>query len=308
MASFTSQVSFVLPFLLFAATFDGNKCGTNSSIRCNNNDQRLLLIFREGAVDPSNKLTSWAGEEDCCSWVGVLCNNDTGRVTGLHLAGQGLRAKFFAALKYLDFAMNPELTINDLHWLYQLSSLEYLDLSYIDIGNESKWLRYMDMLPSLSELHLRGCGLRDYPFLNHVNFTKLVSLDLSINPLHNSFFNFTRDIFDLDLSRNNLHGQVYVFDPDWIPQFQLKDLDMGKTSIGPNVLTWLYWQRSPQYLDISRSGISTIDANVFWSFLAGIDVVDISNNLIGDDISNWASGELVVLSSSSEHGDSFFDG
>ncbi|XP_028760180.1 receptor-like protein EIX1 [Neltuma alba] len=459
MASFASQISFPLLFLLFATTF-------NRVISCNENDQRLLLIFKQEVVDTENQLSSWTAEEDCCLWEGVHCDNITGRVTELSLSttyalegdinlcvlqleflnyldlsGNDFKAvsmppcqiskspfdahkfhnqslgtpsnhstSFSVALRYLNFSHNLDLVINDLHWLSQLSSLKYLDLSDSDIGKDTKWLQHIAMLPSLSELHLRYCGFRDLPSIDYANFTSLEVLVLSENvnmmklKLPNSFFNITNHIyyldlyecnfygplpksllnlqnlkhldlgynnfkgliphwlgqyeqlqrldirgnffygviplslgnisslFYLDLSYNQLNGNLpetlgqlhslnqldighnflvgvltektfsnfsnltslglhstsfeFDIDPKWVPPFQLEALYLGNTSIGPNVPSWLYTQRSLTTLDISTSGISKIDADIFWSFVVGIDYVDISNNLISDDISN----------------------
>ncbi|XP_028786763.1 receptor-like protein EIX1 [Neltuma alba] len=457
MASFASQISFLLLFLLFATTF-------NRVISCNKNDERLLLIFKQGVVGPNNKLPSWTAEEDCCLWEGVHCDNITRRVTELSLFDNGLEgeinlcvlqleslnhldlsynrfktvskppcqiskppfdahkfhnqslatpsnhsASFSVTLLYLDFSYNYDLVINDLHWLSQLSSLKYLNLSSSDIGNDTKWLQHIAMLPSLSELHLSLCGLRDFPSLDYANFTSLEVFDLSLNydmmksKLPDSLFNITNHIYYLDLygcnfygelpkcllnlqnlkyldlgynnfegsipdwlgqfeqlqhldiyhnlfhgiipsslgnissllylclSDNQLNGNIPVtlgqlhnlivldighnflvgvltencfaglsslksmdlssnsftsdFDPKWVPSFQLETLDMANTSIGPNVPPWLYTQQSLWRLDIPKSGISTIDKDIFWNFVAGIEDVDISDNLISDDIS-----------------------
>ncbi|KAI9092757.1 hypothetical protein K1719_027554 [Acacia pycnantha] len=109
------------------------------------------------------------------------------------------------------------------------------------------------------------------------------------------FSNFS-NLTSLDLSSTSFK---FGMDPKWVPPFQLDTLDMGNTRIGPNVPTWLYTQRSLSYLDISASGISKIDATVFWRFVAGIGEVDLSDNLISDDISNVIlSGNISDLDAS----------
>ncbi|XP_054817580.1 receptor-like protein EIX1 [Prosopis cineraria] len=407
MASFTSLISFVLLFLLFAATFKKSVDSTNLAVRCNEDDRRLLSIFKQGVVDPENQLSSWTVEDDCCSWVGVYCDNITGRVTELNLFDYILggeinlcllqleflnyldlsynnfetvsmspcnfskslvdehkfdnrslatpsnrSASFSVALWFLDFSNNDELVINDLHWLSEFSSLKYLDLSGNDLGNETKWLHYMATLPLLSELHLSDCGLSNFPslimsILHHLKFLIFLSmrisaqnykihsltspltsiiltlalaismltsnrlkgpipdwlgqfeqlqyLDLSYNQLngnlpenlgelHNlNHLNIEHNSWSLDLSST---GFEFDIDPQWVPPFQLEALQMRNTSMGPNVPKWLYTQRFLKALDISRSGISIIDADVFWGFVAEIAYVDLSYNLISEDISN----------------------
>ncbi|XP_054817571.1 receptor-like protein EIX1 [Prosopis cineraria] len=432
MSSFTtSRISFVLLFLLLATAFDRSVDGTNSVVRCNENDKRLLSIFKQGVVDAKNQLSSWAVEDDCCSWVGVHCDNITGRVTELDLFNHALGGEislcllrveflnylnlsrnnfetvrvspcqiskslvdghkfdnhslatpsnqsenFSVSLRFLDFSDNFKLVISDLHWLSQLTSLKYLDLSGNDIGNETKWLHYMAMLPSLSELHLRFCQLSNFPSLDYANFTSLEVLDLSLNDhlsakLPDPFFNITNDISNLDLNACNFYGQIpealfklrklkslrlkfnnlegsipewlgqlehlqefdissnlfsgsipsslgnlsdltilglsynqlsgnlpislgqlqnlnilsiggnffigvlseknfanlsklsylysssngfkYFFDPNWAPPFQLDFLNLGNTSLGPNVPTWIYTQRSLKSLQMYES-------------------------------------------------------
>ncbi|XP_054791207.1 receptor-like protein EIX2, partial [Prosopis cineraria] len=384
------------------------------AVRCNEKDRRLLLLFKQGVIDPANRLFSWTSEEeDCCSWIGVQCDNITGRVTELDLAGQLLQgdinlclvlqleflnyldlhhnefvtvsippcqpsrsssddqsANLSAALRYLDFSSNYDLPINDLRWLSGLSSLNYLDLNDCDIENETKWLEFVAMLPSLSELHLRSCGLRDFPRISYVNFTSLSTLDLSFNLLNSelpySLFNLTNDISVLDLSHNGFYGKVpmslfklpklkqlslsfnsikgsipdligqheqlqhlflrensfngsippslgifgvlseknfanlsnltslylsssgfkFHIDPNWVPPFQLEYFELRNTSLGPTIPAWLYTQRSLRWLDISGSGISTIDdTDMFWSFVARIDSVNLSYNLMSGDMS-----------------------
>ncbi|KAI9092768.1 hypothetical protein K1719_027565 [Acacia pycnantha] len=122
------------------------------------------------------------------------------------LAASNHSASFSVALRYLDFSSNNVLVINDLQWLSQLSSLKYIGLSENYIGNETKWLHYMAMLPSLSELHLSTCELRDFPCLDYTNFTSLQVLDLPFNyemksKLPNSFFNITNRLYHLDLNK-----------------------------------------------------------------------------------------------------------
>jgi hypothetical protein len=54
----------------------------------------------------------------------------------------------------------------------------------------------------------------------------------------------------LDLSYSNF---VFQFDLDWVPHFHLRRLYLGNTNQGPNFPSWIYTQKSLQFLDLSRA-------------------------------------------------------
>ncbi|KAM7502827.1 hypothetical protein LguiB_001731 [Lonicera macranthoides] len=73
--------------------------------------------------------------------------------------------------------------VSDLNWLSGLSSLKFLDLTYVNLSlATTHWLQAVNMLPSLLELHLVETELQTIPlFLPHLNFTSLSVLDLNYN-------------------------------------------------------------------------------------------------------------------------------
>ncbi|KAF8412959.1 hypothetical protein HHK36_000931 [Tetracentron sinense] len=209
-------VVFLLSFL-FIATFNFSLCSGDPKVVCIERERQALLSFKKGLNDSSNRLSSWAGDEDCCTWTGVGCNNITGHVVELHLSNPYSdygasyeRSKLgghinpslleLKHLNYLDLSLNDfggipipdflgsfrglrylnltgaqfggrvphqlgnlsslrylSLTgdyADDLGWLSRLSSLEYLDMRGVDLHKAIDWLQVVNMLPSLSELHL----------------------------------------------------------------------------------------------------------------------------------------------------------
>ncbi|KAI4986120.1 hypothetical protein ZWY2020_018750 [Hordeum vulgare] len=52
---------------------------------CIPRERDALLGFKAGLTDPSNYLSSWRGEVDCCRWAGVECSNRTGHVVKLQV-------------------------------------------------------------------------------------------------------------------------------------------------------------------------------------------------------------------------------
>nr|XP_007145987.1 hypothetical protein PHAVU_006G003400g [Phaseolus vulgaris]ESW17981.1 hypothetical protein PHAVU_006G003400g [Phaseolus vulgaris] len=221
--------------------FNRGACGTSFHLLCNEKDRSALQIFKLGVVNHSNKLPSWSSQQDCCSWKGVHCDNTTGRVTRLDLKQQYLEGEInlslfqiqflsyldlslngftslsapfdahasFSNVQFLDLSFNDDLHVDNLHWLNQLSSLKYLNLSEINLQNESNWFQSMQLHPSLLELRLASCHLTNInPSIKFVNFSSLLSLDLSGNHFGSELpywlFNLS-SISSIDLSFNFLN-------------------------------------------------------------------------------------------------------
>ncbi|WJX87320.1 hypothetical protein P8452_69527 [Trifolium repens] len=119
----------------------------------------------------------------------------------------------FSNVVHLDLSENENLLIDDLRWLLRLSSsLQYLNLNFVDLHKETRWLQILTMFPSLSKLQLSNCLLESVnPSLLYANFTSLEYLDLSVNDFLSEFpiwlFNIS-GLSYLDLRSNHFHGQI----------------------------------------------------------------------------------------------------
>ncbi|KAG8362868.1 hypothetical protein BUALT_BualtUnG0028800 [Buddleja alternifolia] len=103
----------------------------------------------------------------------------------------------------------------NLDWLYTLHSLEYLDLSSVNLSQVTNWLQALTKVLSLRELHLRSCDLPEILSSSHptMNFSSLAILDLSSNSLsphsiYSWMFNLSGSISYVDLSSNSLQGSI----------------------------------------------------------------------------------------------------
>ncbi|XP_059639584.1 receptor-like protein EIX1 [Cornus florida] len=133
-----------------------------------------------------------------------------------------------SSLRYLNLGLNT-LYVDNLSWIARFYSLEYLDMSSVDLHKVTDWLEVVSMLPSLSQLHLSNCLLdKMITPLGFVNFTSLQVLDFSFNlfdsKIPNWLFNLSTSLLSLGLSYNSLHGHI----PDEIGQ--LKHLEYLRLS------------------------------------------------------------------------------
>jgi len=102
--------------------------------------------------------------------------------------------------------------MDNLNWLSSLSSLKYVNLGRINLHKETNWFQIVATLPSLLELQLSECNLNNFPFVEYLNLSSLVTLDLSFNNftsnIPDGFFNLTKNLTYLDLSENNIYGEI----------------------------------------------------------------------------------------------------
>ncbi|KAF7815734.1 receptor-like protein EIX2 [Senna tora] len=288
-----------------------------------------LLTFKQGVIDPSNRLSNWSSQQDCCAWHGVSCNEQD-RVFRLDLPNERqnnsestlrgtinlpslLQLQFleYLDLSYndfegislpsaavsdsnlvrLDLSFNSRLHIHNLHWLSPLSSLESLYLSGIDLHDQTNWTHSLSSLPFLSDLSLNDC-----------NLTNLNPYDKNVNLSSLSF---------LDLAENNFNTQL----PYWLFNLsnELWSLNLRNCNFIGQIPDWLGKYNSLQYLHLSHNLFhGSIPSNLANS--SSLQVLDISfNDLSGglphlsieveilDLAHNSFSGSLSPLLCQSEH-------
>lgn len=218
-----------LPILLLISTST-----TFSSPVCNPSDKTALLAIGASLKIKASRYRGWTPATDCCNWVGVVCDDTTGRVTALNVYPLHVSATIPSAigdlpfLTHVDIRQQSNLTgpippaisrLTRLTWLrldknsltgpvptflFRLPVLNYLDLSHnrltggIPPAIASSSLNYL----FLSRNSLSG------PISSYVAKSNVTTLFLDHNhftgPLPLSFAHSV--VEDLDFSSNRLTG------------------------------------------------------------------------------------------------------
>ncbi|CAL5427920.1 unnamed protein product [Camellia sinensis] len=352
LVTFSYVVSLLIKFSM--ATND-----VTSMIKCIEPEKEALFAFKQGLIDPSNRLSSWTGN-GCCQWSGVECNKTSGHVIKLDLRNPFMYnssaiyntayersylggdistslldlkylqyldlssndftgtpiPKFIGMLKnlrylnlsftsftgeippqlgnlsnlnYLDLNSNGLRTVN-LKWVSGLSSLRYLNMGAVGLNIRKDWLKAVNMLPSLVELHLPSCNLQNLPIsLPFINFTLLSVLDISGNSFTSSIpdwlFNIT-SLRTLDLSVNYFQGTI---PSEIVNLIYLEYLDMsGSGNFNSQIPRYLGNLCNLKFLYLSGNNFSGSMDEFFSGFL---DCP--SNNMASLDLNgNSLGGEL----------------
>ncbi|XP_039134796.1 receptor-like protein EIX2 isoform X2 [Dioscorea cayenensis subsp. rotundata] len=129
------------------------------------------------------------------------------------------------SLQYLDISYNYFINIgHDYEWLSNLTSLQHLDMSGVNLSSMSISLFLtLNKLPFINELHLSECVIEKLPLsIPHLNFSSLSVLDLSDNHINFSgiswLFNI-KSLQSLDLRDNLFYHPTFNPFPRVINEF-----------------------------------------------------------------------------------------
>ncbi|KAF7129337.1 hypothetical protein RHSIM_Rhsim10G0010700 [Rhododendron simsii] len=201
-------VAFLVLGYITILAIDFSFCnGSHANALCLESEKQALLIFKQHLKDPSERLSSWEVEHDCCKyWAGVVCDNTTGHVLELHLRNQMPGHDWFEndksnlggeinpsllslkQLRYLDLSRNNFGGMPIPSFIGSLASLEYLNLSDSrfggtiphQLGNVST-LRFLSLGRNY-ELYVKGGGLQWLPHLSHLEHLDLRGVNLTKSP------------------------------------------------------------------------------------------------------------------------------
>ncbi|CAH1452734.1 unnamed protein product [Lactuca virosa] len=245
-------ISFSLLLLLCLETTTSNQLVRDDDVvmivmnKCLDKERHALLHFKSRLQVPFDTLSTWtAADDECCTWEGVTCNNQTGRVTQLDISRYNIGGEIshsllnLSYLNYLDLSYNP-FNCSIPIFIGFMTELRYLDLSYNsffgtippEFGNLTnlQWLylgdvgscrveniEWLSHLSHLEALVLDGISLAKQNYWTDVIFSLQKLSDLSLRGCelsqvmypYSSFFNSSTSIHILLLGNNSLNSSMY---------------------------------------------------------------------------------------------------
>ncbi|KAJ4726074.1 Leucine-rich repeat receptor protein kinase [Melia azedarach] len=173
-----------------------------------------------------------------------------------------------------------------------LDGLESLDMMNCKIfghlTNQIGQLKNLDTF-LLSDNSISGRIPSSLGELSSLKYFSLSNNTLSgyLSEIH--FANLSK-LLEFDISDNSLTLNV---SPNWIPPFQVQELNLRSCHLGPRFPSWLLSQNFLRDLDISSSGIVDTIPGEFWDS-SEISVLNFSNNRIHGEIPNSSKATLLV--------------
>ncbi|CAL9204306.1 unnamed protein product, partial [Musa hybrid cultivar] len=248
---------------------------------CRETERKALIDFKRGLHDPSNRLSSWVGE-DCCAWEGVGCSNISGHVIKLDLRNRR-RMDLYEdcshqeVYDFLDddpgcrWALRGDITLS----LLSLQQLRHLDLS----GNyftHKPIPKFFGAFRRLTYLNLSGAG-----FVGRVpdqlgNLSTLQHLDLS--------YNCYGDDEDDDFFC------LYLENTRWISMLtSLRHLNMNWVDLtdASNWLQDLNVLPRVQEIELSSCELGTFPRSPFQVNFTSLTTLDLRGNDINSTIPDW---------------------
>nr|XP_048328456.1 receptor-like protein 43 [Ziziphus jujuba var. spinosa] len=304
---------------------------------CHDDDNIALLEFKNSfniakfaSANPFAypKVSSWRLEEnrDCCSWDGVECDTDTGRVVALDLSSSFLRGSMNSTSTLFNLSQLQRLNLADNNFNFSqipsamnhLSRLTYLNLSAsyfycqvpFEISQPSN-LSFLDLScndlvlksPNLSSLMVAACTVSSQmEFFYFETYKSLICRTTLI--LWVIYLNFNLTVLlryqdrlrSLYLNGNKIHGRI----PKWI--WNISTETMAYLEISDNSLTG--FEQPPVFIAWVLLVILDLTYNRLEGQLsippASTEEYQISNNKLSGEISpffcNLSSLRLLDLS------------
>ncbi|KAK7380292.1 hypothetical protein VNO78_32800 [Psophocarpus tetragonolobus] len=187
-------------------------------------------------------------------------------------------------LVYLDLR-SDSLFVENVDWLSSMSKLEYLNLGGANLSRSFHWLHTLQSLPSLKHLGLSFCTLPPINQSSFLNFSSLLTLDMSSSSAHSPVISFVpkwifglTKLVSLQLSGNNIQGLI----PDGIQNLTfLQNLDLSYNSFSSSLPNWLYSLHHLKFLNLQGNNLNGSISNALGNLTSLIELHLSGNHLEG---------------------------
>ncbi|XP_064979762.1 receptor-like protein EIX2 [Musa acuminata AAA Group] len=213
-------------------------------------------------------------------------------------------------LHYLDIkgCRLSDLRADDLDWLSRISSLKYVDMSFVNLSKATNWLHQVNSIHSLKVLHLKWANLPyvpspSFPF----NLTSIVKLDISgylnLNTTILRWLSHASSLVYLDLA--SCKGvDIESLQITLGALSNLKEFNLQYNGIKGEILgIVMNVSKSLKHLDLSGNSLSGDITQILWS-LGSVEYLALDGNELNGDISKMVkifTSSLRYLSLRSNH-------
>ncbi|XP_028789654.1 receptor-like protein EIX1 [Neltuma alba] len=191
----------------------------------------------------------------------------------------------------------------NLQWMSSLSSLQYLQLSLVNLSNSFNWLPVLQSLPSLTELYLQWCALHHnfHPAIS-TNFSSLTILSLSSSfdlgsPSIPKWIFQLKNLVSLKITNTYLQGSI----PNGIYNLSLiEDLDLCTNLFNSSIPDCIYTLNHLKSLDLSNNNLHGTISHAIGNLTSMVTLALSDNQLEGpfpNSLSNLCNLRSVGLSS-----------
>ncbi|PUZ52495.1 hypothetical protein GQ55_6G274700 [Panicum hallii var. hallii] len=311
------------------SSWRGENCCSWSGVRCSKKTSRVIQLdlgefALQGEISPTlaaltdlvylNLSQNDFGGVSIPEFIGSFKMLRYLDLSGAHFGGPvPPQLGNLSRLQRLDLSGSQMITVDNFHWVSKLTSLRYLDLSWLYLAASLDWLQAVNMLPLLQVLHLNDASLpatnlNSFP---QVNFTTLKILDLKSNTNLNSslpswIWNLS-SLSGLELSSCGLSGVI----PDELGKLtSLKFVGLTDNKLEGSIPRSVSGLCNLVRLDLSGnllSGDISVIAKTLLPCMKQLQILDLAANKLKGNLSGWleqmASLRVLDLSKNSLSGD-----
>lgn len=195
-------------------------------------------------------------------------------------------------LSFLDLSSSGShvITADDFQWVSKLTSLRYLDLSWLYLAASVDWLQAVNMLHLLEVLRLNDASLpaTDLNSVSQINFTALKVIDLKNNELNSSLPDWIwnlSSLSDLDLSSCELSGRI----PDELGKLAaLQFIGLGNNKLNGAIPRSMSRLCNLVHIDLSRnilSGNLSEAARSMFPCMKKLQILNLADNKLTGQLS-----------------------